>query len=48
MITLPMRPRLLATSICALGATAGMLQAQTNRSQIVDLSQVPQIHETIE
>jgi alpha-L-fucosidase len=48
MLTLPIRPRLLASSLCALGATAGMLQAQTNRSQIVDLSQVPQIHETTE
>ncbi len=28
MTTLPMRPRLLASSLCALGATAGMLQAQ--------------------
>jgi hypothetical protein len=46
MITRPLRLQLLAASICAFGATAVMLQAQTNKDQIADLSQVPQIHET--
>ena len=47
-ITLPMNPRLLATSLCALGLNVGTLQAQTNRNQIADLRQVPQIHEATE
>ena len=35
-------------SLCALVITASVAQAQTNRDQVVDLSQVPQIHETPE
>lgn len=42
----PIKQRLLATSISAFTVITTILQAQTNKDQIVDLSQVPQTHET--
>lgn len=48
MNSLPIRRHILAISISAFAATTPIVQAQTNKDQIVDLSQVPQIRETTE
>ena len=40
--------RFFAISICAVATAVPIVQAQTNKDQVVDLSQVPQIHETTE
>jgi alpha-L-fucosidase len=48
MKTLPLRRRFFAISIWVFATVAPFVQAQSNKDQAADLSQVPQMHETIE